>query len=195
MRHKIPGGSAVFFPVLASIALASCSTKDPALDAVERELAVTVTMGQFDVERGQMMSSTVHVVVDGDLYPLVLADGTDFVGIGDLTRMELGRRRALIAGAIVNGIYEATYAELLPEETPKRSSDPDSMYGRIDNQTHELRKLEQELAELEHQLFNLPQTDDERRVLLEAKIDAAESKLDELRKEYDARLNEMDLGR
>ena len=195
MRITTRGVSAVFYPVLAAIALSSCSTEDPARDAVERELAVTVTLGQFDVERGQMMSSTVHVVIDGDLYPLVLAEEAVFLGLGDLTRMELGGRMALISGKVVNGVYEATYAKLLPENEPGLNSAAQVMDARLEDLKNQLMALNLELQELDYALFQLPEADDETKALLEAKIDVANSRVDELTREYEARLQELESDR
>lgn len=190
-RRMARGFRAATSPLLAMFVLASCSADDPAVDAVERKLAVTVTLGEFDVERGQIMSSTVHVVVDGFLYPLALAEGTTFLDLGDVTRIELGGRRALIAGAIVNGAFEATYARLLPDTKPQRMEDADPLVGPLENLKHELMDLEREQMELNLERLQLPQTEIEARTALEAKIGVAEAKLDELRKQYRAKLSEI----
>ena len=82
------------------------------------------------MEYGQISYTTVYVNVDGKAYELKADPDAVHSGVEGVSRMELTGRRAIVAGEVVDGVYTATYAELLPVVEAKGTPAVQEMLAR-----------------------------------------------------------------
>ena len=95
--------------------LAACSPDTPPDGAFETRLQVAVVPGAFDPDRGQIMASRFFVVVDSITVPLVAAQGARIEGFDNRSGVELSGRNVIVAGELIDGLFVASYIEVLPE--------------------------------------------------------------------------------
>ena len=107
----------LFFVALALCS--SCTSDGRPSNAIETKLSVTMRFGDFDPDYGMIVFETVWVNIDGKAYQLEAEPDAIYRGFDGLSRTALAGRRAMVAGEVIDGVYRATYAELLPVVEPK----------------------------------------------------------------------------
>ncbi len=130
----------------------SCSNDAPPRDAIEAEIAVIVLMGERDPDRGRLVSSQLHVVIDGVTYPLEAASKARIIGFEGEDRITLSGRKVLVAGAIEDGVYMATYAKLLEKAAPTVVNSLPAPQTPASSADGQIAFFEREILELDGQI-------------------------------------------
>lgn len=134
--------------LVSAILVMACSDDGRPRDAIETELTTSIVMGAFDPDVGRVGYTIVYVNIDGETYEMNAAPGAEFIGFDELNSFELSGRRALVAGDLVDGIYMATYLEVLPNPGVV-------MTPELERKIAELEELEVSLADLQQRYGEL----------------------------------------